>query len=506
MKSALRCFYSPKHLLPLLKPTHSLSREFPQFSRQIHSVHPRLCSEPESSHPPKTQNLHGVWSIYDPVTAGLVTKKTVEGSEKAREAEPVPVPESSVGDDLERDRVCGKLRSQSSGDLEKPHMKKKGSLGFGDIMGNKKKGKGNSRFSEGDSGNGRVVEPQKPEQVQPKRLRDVNKGISQLNRRIPLSGPFGNEVATVLGGGLVPGSLVLVGGDPGVGKSTLLLQMAAIIAEGRDVGEPAPVVYVSGEESVEQIGNRADRMEIGTEELFLYSSTDVEVPIFMPIFLMTDFSDLFLYTTTLLWIRSNHFFLSTPPLVKECILALLRFAKKSNIPILLAGHVTKSGDIAGPRVLQHIVDAVLYVEGEKCSSYRLLRAVKNRFGSFDELGVFEMSQLGPQVVSNPSQMFLSEQHSDSDVLAGLAVAVIMDGTRTFLTEIQALCLSGYGFSKHVNGIKASRADMIIAVLMEQAGLQLQENAIFLNVVSGVALKETSGDLAVAAAICSRHVI
>ncbi|KAJ0075386.1 hypothetical protein Patl1_34049 [Pistacia atlantica] len=299
------------------------------------------------------------------------------------------------------------------------------------------------------------------------------------------------------------GSLVLVGGDPGVGKSTLLLQMAAIIAEGHDVGEPAPVVYVSGEESVEQIGNRADQMEIGTEELFLYSSTDVEdilekVQPLSPRVLIID-------SIQTVYLKKVNRRAGGLIQVKECILALLRFAKKSNIPILLAGHVTKSGDIAGPRVLQHIVDAVLYVEGEKCSSYRLLRAVKNRFGSIDELGVFEMSQLGLQVVSKPSQMFLSEQHSDSDVLAGLAVAVIMDGTRTFVTEIQALCLSGYGFSKHVHGIKASRADMIIAVLMEQAGLQLRENALFLNVVSGVALKETSGDLAVAAAICSRHV-
>ncbi|KAJ0075026.1 hypothetical protein Patl1_34029 [Pistacia atlantica] len=347
MKSALRCFHSPKLLLLLLKATHSFSREFPQCFRQIHSVQPRLCSEPDSSHPPKTQNPPYVWPIYDPVIAGLVTKMTAEGSEEAREAEPVPVPESSVGDDLQRERVYGKLRSQSSGDLEKPHMKKKGSLGAGDITGNKKKGKGNrvscvcadcghkdgqwwwtrrscesvgtmKRFSEGDSGNGPVVEPQKPEQVQPKRLRDVNKGICQLNRRIPLSqiwnkckilqplvtkksvrsGPFGNEVARVLGGGLVPGSLVVVGGAPGVGKSTMLLQMAAAIAEGCDVGERAPVVYVSGEETVEQIGNTTDRMEIGTEELFLYSSTDVEVPVFMPIFLVTDLSHIFLYTTT----------------------------------------------------------------------------------------------------------------------------------------------------------------------------------------------------------------
>lgn len=188
--------------------------------------------------------------------------------------------------------------------------------------------------------------------------------------------------------------------------------------------------------------------------------------------------------------------------VKECTSALLRFAKKTNIPVLLAGHVTKSGDIAGPRVLEHIVDAVLYMEGEKFSSYRLLRSVKNRFGSTDELGVFEMSQLGLQAVSNPSKIFLSEQHSDSEFLAGLAVAVIMDGSRSFLIEIQALCVSGSTVSRHVNGIQASRADMIISVLMKQAGLKLQENAIFLNVVSGVALTETAGDLAVAAAICS----
>ncbi|KAJ0007524.1 hypothetical protein Pint_29649 [Pistacia integerrima] len=539
MKSALRCFHSPKLLLPLLKPTHSLSRQFPQISRQIHSVNPRLCSEPDSSHPPETPSPPRVWSIYDPVAAGHVTKMTVTGSGEARELEPVPVPESSVGDDLERERVYGKLRSQSSGDLEKPHVKKNGSLGVGGIIGNKKKGKGNrvswvcadcghtdgqwwgtcrscksvgtmQMFSEGDSGNRHVVErtwlPQKPEQVQPMRLRDVNKGISQLNWRIPLSGPFGNEVARVLGGGLVPGSLVLVGGDPGVGKSTLLLQMAAIIAEGRDVGECAPVVYVSGEESVEQIGNRADRMEIGAEELFLYCSTDVEVPVFIPIFLMTDLSDLFLCTTTLLfYLKDVTGSAGGLTQVRECTSALLRFAKKSNIPILLAGHVTKSGDIAGPRVLEHIVDAVLYMEGEKCSTYRLLRPVKNRFGSTDELGVFEMSQLVLQVVSNPSQMFLREPHSDSDVLAGLAVAVVMDGTRTFLIEIQALCVSGSTVSRHVNGIQASRADMIIAVLMKQAGLKLQENAIFLNVVSGMALTETSGDLAVAAAICSRHV-
>ncbi|KAK9231938.1 hypothetical protein WN943_022179 [Citrus x changshan-huyou] len=497
MKSSVRFFHSPKQFLPLFNRTHFLSRQFPQFSRQFHSTTLRLCSAGES------QTVPPVWSVY--------------GSSIAN-----GVPESS-----------GNVNSQSSSDFEKPQVKKKTNLGLGDLVGTRKKGKANrtnwvcsdcgytdgqwwgmcracesvgtmKRYSAGESDEGPVVQrtwlPQKPEEVQPVRLLEVNKGMKQLDWRIPLSGLFGNEVARVLGGGLVPGSLVLIGGDPGVGKSTLLLQMAAIIADVHDLGEPSPVVYVSGEESVEQIGNRADRMMIATEELFLYSSTDIEdivekVQPLSPRALIID-------SIQTVYLRGVAGSAGGLMQVKECTSALLRFAKKTNIPVLLAGHVTKSGDIAGPRVLEHIVDAVLYMEGEKFSSYRLLRSVKNRFGSTDELGVFEMSQLGLQAVSNPSKIFLSEQHSDSEFLAGLAVAVIMDGSRSFLIEIQALCVSGSTVSRHVNGIQASRADMIISVLMKQAGLKLQENAIFLNVVSGVALTETAGDLAVAAAICS----
>ncbi|KAH9665798.1 RECA 2 domain-containing protein [Citrus sinensis] len=518
MKSSVRFFHSPKQFLPLFNRTHFLSRQFPQFSRQFHSTTLRLCSAGES------QTVPPVWSIY--------------GSSIAN-----GVPESS-----------GNVNSQSSSDFEKPQVKKKTNLGLGDLVGTRKKGKANrtnwvcsdcgytdgqwwgmcracesvgtmKRYSAGESDEGPVVQrtwlPQKPEEVQPVRLLEVNKGMKQLDWRIPLSGLFGNEVARVLGGGLVPGSLVLIGGDPGVGKSTLLLQMAAIIADVHDLGEPSPVVYVSGEESVEQIGNRADRMMIATEELFLYSSTDIEdivekVQPLSPRALIID-------SIQTVYLRGVAGSAGGLMQVKECTSALLRFAKKTNIPVLLAGHVTKSGDIAGPRVLEHIVDAVLYMEvvyyeslliltkwpelglymvldfiklgscryfnGEKFSSYRLLRSVKNRFGSTDELGVFEMSQLGLQAVSNPSKIFLSEQHSDSEFLAGLAVAVIMDGSRSFLIEIQALCVSGSTVSRHVNGIQASRADMIIS-------------AIFLNVVSGVALTETAGDLAVAAAICS----
>ncbi|KAI0491903.1 hypothetical protein KFK09_026165 [Dendrobium nobile] len=334
----------------------------------------------------------------------------------------------------------------------------------------------------------------------PQRLADVNKGMNKSDWRIPLNGHLGMEVARVLGGGIVPGSLVLFGGDPGVGKSTLLLQLAAIISEGCNSRGPARVVYVSGEESIEQIGNRADRMRITSEDLYLYSSTDVEdildkVQNLSPKTLIVD-------SIQTVYLRDVIGSAGNITQVKECTLKLLHFAKETNIPVLLIGHVTKTGDIAGPRMLEHMVDAVLYIEGERYSSYRLLRSVKNRFGSTDELGLLEMTESGLQAVSNPNEMFLSENYSDSDVLAGLALAIVVDGSRTFVIEIQALCVSGSSVARHVNGIQESRADMIISVLMKQAGLKLQDNAIFLNVVSGFKLTETAGDLAIAAAICS----
>ncbi|XP_065016658.1 uncharacterized protein LOC103991350 isoform X2 [Musa acuminata AAA Group] len=283
----------------------------------------------------------------------------------------------------------------------------------------------------------------------PLSLADVNMDRNQSEWRIPLAGHFGMEVSRVLGGGIVPGSLLLIGGDPGVGKSTLLLQISAILAQGFNFKGPARVVYVSGEESIEQIGNRADRMGITTKDLFLYSSTDVEdildkVQNPPPQALIVD-------SIQTVYLRGVTGSAGNIMQVKECTSAFLRFAKQTNIPVLLIGHVTKTGDIAGPRILEHIVDAVLYMEGERYSSYRLLRSVKNRFGSTDEA----------LCVSDPSSV-----------------------------------------SRYANGIKASRADMIIAVLMKQAGLKLQGNAIFLNVVSGFNLTETAGDLAIAAAICS----
>ncbi|KAH7547205.1 hypothetical protein FEM48_Zijuj01G0284800 [Ziziphus jujuba var. spinosa] len=516
----------------------------PSFFRHFHSTSSHLRSEQSGLgiiDEPKARNDSStsgkktrVWSFYDPVSDRTVTQRVSDnGDGQKLEGEETNMGLSSFGDGVE--------------DLAEERTKKtklgSGPLSFKGIVGNRKKGKhkvswvcsgcgfvsgqwwGTCRschavgtmkqFTEVNSGERNKITgfevseeavrswlPRYNEDL-PMRLTDVNRDKNQMDWRIALSGPFGDEVSTVLGGGLVPGSLVLVGGDPGVGKSTLLLQViAGKIAERHEPGKAASVLYVSGEESLEQIGNRADRLRIATKDLFLYSSTDIEdildtVERYSPQALIIDS----IQTVYLKGVTGSAGGLSQ---VKECTSALLRVAKKTNIPVFLVGHVTKSGDLAGPRVLEHIVDVVLYMEGEKYSSHRLLRSVKNRFGSTDELGVFEMSESGLQAVSNPSELFLSEQYLDSEVLAGLAVAVIMDGSRTFLIEIQALCASISRVQRQVNGIPASRADMIIAVLIKQAGLKLQENAIFLNVISGLTLEETAGDLAIAVAICSRH--
>ncbi|KAE7999166.1 hypothetical protein FH972_003631 [Carpinus fangiana] len=498
---ALRIFYANRHLLNLSVPK---SLSVPRLSRHLHSAFVLRCAEPSRSpahnEPSETTTRRG-WSIYGRAP-GRLPSQTVNSSSDGNEGAKRP-----------NDRVGNVVRNKKKGKGKVNWVCNECGYSDGQWWGSCRECNAAgtmTRFSEGNSSVS-VSEaasaswlPQHAGEVRPLRLTDVSRGVSRPDWRIPLYGPFGNEVSRVLGGGLVPGSLVLVGGDPGVGKSTLLLQIAALIAEGHNLGQPAPVVYVSGEESVEQIGNRADRLTIGTDEIFLYSSTDVEdilakLQPLSPRVLIIDS----IQTVYLKGVIGSAGGISQ---VKECTSALLRFAKKTDIPVLLIGHVTKSGEIAGPRVLEHIVDVVLYMEGEKCSSHRLLRSVKNRFGSTDELGVLEMSQSGLQAVSNPSEMFLSEQCTDSEFLAGLAVAVIMDGSRAFLIEIQALCASGSTTSRQVNGIQASRADMIIAVLTKQAGLKLQDNAVFLNVVSGVTLTETAGDLAVAAAICSRHVI
>ncbi|KAH6758856.1 DNA repair protein RadA-like protein [Perilla frutescens var. frutescens] len=452
-----------------------------------------------------------VETVYDPATRRLVTKREPKGGKEpepgAAKAEIQPIME--VGSKVYGD-VMGSSSARSS-------IKKKGKSRSVHVCSNCGYSDGQwwgtckqcgevgtmTRFTvenadqkvTGMRVSENAVRSWLPRESTPIKLTDVYSRVDDSSWRIPLPGQFGAEVEMVLGGGLVPGSLVLVGGDPGIGKSTLLLQIAALMAEGS-----GRVIYVSGEESVDQIGNRADRLDIETEELFLHSSTDIEDILeqaqrLSPRALVID-------SIQTVYLKGVTGSAGGDSQVKECTSALLRFAKKTNIPVFLIGHVTKAGDIAGPRVLEHIVDVVLYLEGEKYSSHRLLRSVKNRFGSTDELGVFKMTQSGLEGVLNPSEMFLADQHSDSDYLAGLAVTVIMDGSRAFLIEVQALCVAGSSVVRHLNGVQGSRADMIISVIIKQAGLKLQENGIFLNVVSGVSLTETAGDLAIAAAICS----
>ncbi|KAL3699191.1 hypothetical protein R1sor_017213 [Riccia sorocarpa] len=337
----------------------------------------------------------------------------------------------------------------------------------------------------------------------PQRLTEISKGSSQKPWRLTLPGDTGEEVGRVLGGGVVPGSLILVGGDPGVGKSTLLLQVAGLLAVDSNQEGPAPVLYVSGEESVEQISSRADRMEIAAHDLFLYSATDLEL-------LLEAIQNLNPRAVIVDSIQTVYLPEATGSAgsviqVRECAAALLRMAKQSSIPIFLVGHVTKTGDIAGPRVLEHIVDVVLYMEGERLQSHRLLRVVKNRYGSTDEVGVFEMVQGGLEAIKNPSALFLSERVADSNITAAAAVAVTMEGSRPILLEVQALC-SGAGSQqpgrRTANGVDSQRLYLLLAVLTKQAGFKLQNQDVFINVVGGLQLREPAADVAVAVSICS----
>ncbi len=325
-------------------------------------------------------------------------------------------------------------------------------------------------------------------QSRPVGLRDVAIGGFV---RLPV---LGSEFAGVLGGGLVPGSVVLVGGEPGIGKSSLLLQAAAHFAE--HVG---PALYVSAEESVQQIKLRAARMGLEPEHLLVYSETNLNVILdqiaaLKPHLVVVDS----IQTVYLDEISSAAGSVSQ---VREGALRLLRLAKDHAIPMFLVGHVTKEGTIAGPRVLEHIVDVVLYLEGDRFHQYRLLRSVKNRFGSTDEVGVFEMTAQGLCEVPNPSQAFLSERTADAP---GSAVAVTMEGTRPILVEVQALTASSAGAQprRTANGFDMNRLLMLVAVLTKRVGLPLFNQDVYVNIVGGLRIDEPAVDLAVAVAIAS----
>jgi DNA repair protein RadA/Sms len=312
-------------------------------------------------------------------------------------------------------------------------------------------------------------------------------------RRLPLGI---EEFARVLGGGVVPGSIILIGGDPGIGKSTLLLQMALIMAEqGR-------VLYVSGEESERQLKARVLRLKGGgkpPEALFLLTETNGEAILahlntLRPELVVVDS----IQTMYMPEIDSSAGSISQ---VRESASRLQAYAKTTDVAVFLVGHVTKQGSIAGPKVLEHIVDTVLYLEGDPYHAYRLLRSVKNRFGATTEVGVFEMRASGMIEVSNPSEAFLAERAVNAP---GSAIAVTMEGTRPLLVEVQGLTsATSFGHPRRTaNGVDFNRLLLTIAVLSRRVGLRLGDQDVFVNVVGGLHVNEPAADLAIAAAIGS----
>ena len=304
-----------------------------------------------------------------------------------------------------------------------------------------------------------------------------------------------NEFDVVMGGGVVPGAVTLIGGDPGIGKSTLALQIGCALSE-----KGAKVLYVSGEESVKQTHMRARRLSaVENKSLYIVNQVDLNAIIeyinkMNPGIVVID-SIQVIYSPE---ISSSPGSVSQ---VRECSAMLTHLVKSKGIALFIIGHVTKDGMLAGPRVLEHIVDTVLYFEGERYSTYRILRATKNRFGSTNEIGVFEMTSTGLNEVPNPSELFLSERPHGA---SGSVVVPVMEGTRPFLVEIQGLVSrSSFSMVRHkAQGFDANRLSLLIAVLEKRLGLNLQDKDIFLNVVGGVKIVDPAADLAVVVALAS----
>jgi DNA repair protein RadA/Sms len=326
----------------------------------------------------------------------------------------------------------------------------------------------------------RVNRPQELSQVEKGNFPRFQLGFAEVNR--------------VLGGGLVPGSLVLVGGEPGIGKSTLLLQISAMMAENNKV-----VAYISGEESINQVKLRSERLGIGGKGIYFLSESDLAAVLdcleeLSPKLAVID-------SIQTMYLEDAAGMPGSISQVRECTWSLERWAKQNNVPLLITGHVTKEGAIAGPGTLEHIVDVVLYFEGEPFSSYRVLRSVKNRFGSTHEVGIFEMSDRGLMEVGNPSQVFLSAYR---DGTMGSVVVPTLEGNRPLLVEIQALT-NPNNFTpprRIANGIDFNRLMLIVAVLTKRAGLKLFNQDIIVNVTGGLRVNEPAVDLGIASAIAS----
>ncbi|MFD1430113.1 DNA repair protein RadA [Lacticaseibacillus mingshuiensis] len=329
---------------------------------------------------------------------------------------------------------------------------------------------------------GQRVRPQKLEKVTIEKEHRVKTGLNELNR--------------VLGGGVVPGSLVLIGGDPGIGKSTLLLQVS-----GQLSATGGTVLYVSGEESASQIKMRAGRLGVGDTGMYLYPETDMPsirsaIEDLKPDYVVID-------SVQTMNVPEMNAAVGSVSQIREVTAELMRIAKVNAVTIFIVGHVTKDGAIAGPKILEHMVDTVLYFEGDMHHTFRILRSVKNRFGSTNEIGIFEMHQDGLHEVANPSELFLDERLAGA---SGSAVVVSMEGTRPILVELQALMTpTQYGNAKRTaSGLDHNRVSLIIAVLEKRANLMLQNQDAYLKATGGVRLDEPAIDLAMAMAIASSY--
>lgn len=302
------------------------------------------------------------------------------------------------------------------------------------------------------------------------------------------------ELDRILGGGIVPGSLILLGGEPGVGKSTLALQIALALKEKR-------ILYVSGEESEEQISLRAKRMKNSNPECYILSETELERILvhaenIKPGLIIVD--SIQTINTTALESSAG-----TVSQVRECAAQLLKYSKITGIPVFLIGHITKDGTLAGPKVLEHIVDVVLYFEGDNNYVYRILRPVKNRFGSTSEIGIFEMVEKGLREVDNPSELFIN-QHDEA--LSGISIAATVDGLRPFLIETQALVSTAvYGTPQRSStGFDTRRLNMLLAVLEKRAGFKLGTKDVFLNIAGGIKVNDPAIDLAIISSVLSSN--
>ena len=322
------------------------------------------------------------------------------------------------------------------------------------------------------------------------RLKDIS---AQDDPRIDM---HDGELNRVLGGGLVPGSIVLLGGEPGIGKSTLSLQTMLALDDRR-------VLYVSGEESVHQLKMRANRLVPTTNSgLLILCSNSLEeifdhIKEVQPDIVVVDS----IQTISTEDVESSAGSIAQ---VRECASALLRFAKTSGVPVILIGHITKEGTLAGPKILEHIVDTVIQFEGDQHYMYRILRSIKNRFGSTSELGIYEMQQTGLRQVSNPSELLLTEDH---DGLSGVAISSAIEGVRPFLVETQALVSSAaYGTpQRSATGFDQRRLNMLLAVLEKRVGFKLMQKDVFLNIAGGLRVTDMAMDLSVIAAVLSSNV-